>query len=44
MKGDPCREVAVFTEAHKMPVQERAAFLERVCTGDEKLATLPFNL
>lgn len=37
MKGDPGREVVVFTEALKFSVQERAAFLERVCAGDEKL-------
>ena len=37
MKGDPGREVVVFTEALKVPVQERAAFLERVCAGDENL-------
>jgi hypothetical protein len=37
MKGEPCREVAVFTEALKFSVQERAAFLERECAGDENL-------
>ena len=37
MKGDPSREVVVFTEALKVPVQERAAFLDRVCAGDENL-------
>jgi hypothetical protein len=37
MNDDAGREVAVFTEAMKVPVQERAAFLERVCAGDESL-------
>jgi hypothetical protein len=37
MKGDPDRELAVFTEALKVPIQERAVFLERVCAGDENL-------
>ena len=37
MKGDPDREVVVFTEALKIPVQERAAFLNRVCAGDRNL-------
>ena len=37
MKGDPGREVVVFTEALKVPPRERAAFLDRVCDGDEKL-------
>ena len=27
----------VFTEALNVPVQERAAFLERACAGDENL-------
>ena len=37
MNSDPRREVVVFTEALKVPVQERRAFLERVCAGDENL-------
>jgi len=37
MRGDPDRELVVFTEALKVPVQERATFLERVCAGDENL-------
>ena len=37
MKGDPGREAVVFTEALKVPVQERAAFLDRVCVGDGNL-------
>ncbi len=37
MKGDPGREVVVFTEALKVSVQERVAFLDLLCAGDEKL-------
>ena len=37
MKDNPSREVVVFTEALKVPVQERAAFLERVCAEDVNL-------
>ncbi len=37
MKGEPDREVSLFTEALKLPVQERAAFLEHACAGDEGL-------
>ena len=37
MKGDPDRELAVFTEALKVPVQERAVFLGRMCAGDDIL-------
>jgi len=37
MKDDSGCEVGVFTEALKVPVQERSAFLERVCAGDENL-------
>ena len=37
MNSDPGREVGVFTEALKVPVQERAAFLERECAGDQDL-------
>ena len=37
MRGDPDRELVVFTEALKLPVQERATYLERVCAGDENL-------
>jgi len=37
MKGDADREVAIFIEALAVPFQERAAFLERVCGGDESL-------
>jgi len=37
MKCGPGREVVVFTEALKVSVQERAAFLDRLCAGDEDL-------
>src|SRR6187200_3204647 len=37
MKGDPSREVVVFTEALQVPVHERAAFLDRVCVVDGNL-------
>ena len=38
MKIDPGREVVVFTEALKVPVQDRAAFLEIACGADENLS------
>ena len=37
MKSDSDREVGIFTEALKVPLQERDAFLERMCSGDEDL-------
>ena len=37
MNDEPCREVAIFTEAAKLPVQQRALFLERACSGDDDL-------
>ena len=37
MKSDSDRELAIFTEALKVPPQGRAAFLERKCGGDKKL-------
>jgi len=37
MKGDTDRELVVFTEALKIPIQERAVFLERECAGDGDL-------
>ena len=37
MKSDPEREVAVFTEALRVPLRERSVFLERICAGDEDL-------
>ena len=37
MKGDSDREVAIFTEALKVPLQERDALLQRLCSDDEHL-------
>ena len=37
MKGDSDRELAIFTEALRVPPQERNAFLTRKCGADEKL-------
>jgi hypothetical protein len=37
MKGDADREVAIFVEALKVKRQERDAFLERMCSGDDRL-------
>jgi hypothetical protein len=37
MKGDSDREIAIFSEALKFPLQERAAFLERRCGGEQNL-------
>jgi len=31
------REVAIFSESLKLPLEERDAFLERMCSGDEDL-------
>jgi hypothetical protein len=36
MKNDE-REMAVFTEAIKLPRNQRAAFLDKACSGDEEL-------
>lgn len=37
MNGDTDRELAIFTEALKVQPEEREAFLERACDGDEEL-------
>ena len=37
MNDDAGHEVAVFTEAVKVPLQDRAAFLDNACRGDENL-------
>ncbi|HWY76105.1 MAG TPA: hypothetical protein VN281_10840 [Verrucomicrobiae bacterium] len=37
MNDDARREIAVFTEAIKVPLQDRAAFLDNACGGDETL-------
>jgi len=36
---DPGHDVVIFTEAFRLPVDARAAFLERACSGDENLRT-----
>jgi serine/threonine protein kinase/tetratricopeptide (TPR) repeat protein len=37
MSADSNQEVAIFTEVLGLPSEERAAFLDRVCGGDERL-------
>jgi hypothetical protein len=37
MNGESDREVAIFTEALKVPLPERDSFLERACGGDGNL-------
>ena len=37
MNSDSNREIAIFTRALKVAPQERDAFLERSCDGDEDL-------
>jgi eukaryotic-like serine/threonine-protein kinase len=37
MNDDTGSEVAVFTEAIKVPFRDRAAFLDEACGGDEEL-------
>lgn len=37
MKDDADRELAIFTEAIKVPLRERAAYLDVACDGDEPL-------
>ena len=37
MKDDSDREIAIFTEALKLPPREHEAFLERSCGSDEEL-------
>ena len=37
MNNDARSEVAIFTEAIKVPVQDRETFLDIACAGDEKL-------
>ena len=37
MNSDSDREIAIFTRALKVPPQERNAFLDRACAGDEEL-------
>lgn len=35
--NDSDREVAIFTEVLRLPLEQRDAFLERVCGDDEAL-------
>jgi hypothetical protein len=37
MSGDESDEVAVFTQAIKVPREQRAAFLDQACAGDNEL-------
>jgi hypothetical protein len=37
MDDTPNRDVVVFTEAIRLPANERAAYLGRACGGDAKL-------
>jgi hypothetical protein len=37
MSEDPGRDVVIFTEALRFSAEERAAFLDRACAGDENL-------
>jgi hypothetical protein len=37
MNDDAGREMAVFTDAVKLPPHDRAAFLDNACSGDEEL-------
>ena len=37
MNGDAGREMDVFTEAIKIPLRDRATFLDVACHGDEHL-------
>jgi hypothetical protein len=37
MKDDANRELAIFTEAVRLPIPERPAFLDIACHGDENL-------
>jgi hypothetical protein len=37
MSEEPGRDVAIFTEALRLPVEQRPAFLGRACAGDENL-------
>jgi hypothetical protein len=37
MSDEPGRDVVIFTEALRLAAEERAAFLDRACAGDENL-------
>ena len=37
MNDDARREIAIFTEAIKLPLQDRPTYLAVACSGDENL-------
>ena len=37
MTGKSGRDIELFTEAVQLPIEERAAFLDRVCADDQDL-------
>lgn len=37
MNDDTGRQIAIFTEAIRLPLRDRAVFLEGACHGDEQL-------
>ena len=37
MTANPARAIEIFTEAIELPTEERAAFLDRACAGDQAL-------
>ena len=37
MTGDPKRDIEIFTEAVQLPREERSAFLNQACAGDDDL-------
>jgi hypothetical protein len=37
MSEDPGRDVVIFTEAVRLPAEQRAAFVDRACAGDDNL-------
>ena len=37
MNDDTGRDIAVFTEAIRVPLQNRASFLDKACGGDDDL-------
>jgi hypothetical protein len=37
MSDDPGRDVVIFTDAVRLPAEQRAAFVGRACAGDKNL-------
>src|SRR5262245_28265987 len=37
MNGNSGRVVEIFTEASQLPIEDRVAFLDRACAGDDEL-------